>query len=338
MVEALACGVPVITTDHPDNQARLLVEHGVTGWLCAPAGRGPRGRDPCVSRSASVDLDPGRGDARPRATGIASSAASPASTSPGTVPVSWRARHDRNERSARRARPRPRDQRRGVHVPAGREARRLPRRARAPDDPRSRRGDRRRRRARRRDTAAVAPRHDVRLVRHPRNRGLAAARNTGIAAATAPVVAFTDDDCVPADDWLEALLEPYDSADVVAVGGGVEALRRETLDPPVPGRDEPAGPARDRARRQQLAGVPGEALPPAQPAGQRHASRDPVGVLARRRQHVVPARRAGRDRDVRRPDHLRRRRRGHLPAAARALHRRSLRLHVAGRDRARLRR
>jgi glycosyltransferase involved in cell wall biosynthesis len=40
VVEALACGVPVITTDHPDNQARLLVEHGVTGWLCPPTGDG----------------------------------------------------------------------------------------------------------------------------------------------------------------------------------------------------------------------------------------------------------------------------------------------------------
>jgi glycosyltransferase involved in cell wall biosynthesis len=40
VVEALACGVPVITTDHPDNQARLLIEHGVTGWLCQPSGAG----------------------------------------------------------------------------------------------------------------------------------------------------------------------------------------------------------------------------------------------------------------------------------------------------------
>ncbi len=40
VVEALACGIPVITTDHPDNQARLLIEHGVTGWLCRPSGDG----------------------------------------------------------------------------------------------------------------------------------------------------------------------------------------------------------------------------------------------------------------------------------------------------------
>jgi GT2 family glycosyltransferase len=78
-------------------------------------------------------------------------------------------------------------------------------------------------------TAAVAARYDVRLVRHPENRGLAAARNTGIEAATAPIVAFTDDDCVPKDDWLEALLEAYDGSDAVAVGGVVDALRHDTL-------------------------------------------------------------------------------------------------------------
>jgi GT2 family glycosyltransferase len=79
------------------------------------------------------------------------------------------------------------------------------------------------------EAAAVASRHDVRFVGHDRNRGLAAARNTGIGAATAPIIAFTDDDCVPAEGWLEALLEPYRSEDVVAVGGGVEALERRTL-------------------------------------------------------------------------------------------------------------
>lgn len=36
VVEAFACGVPVITTDHPDNMARLLVDDGVTGWLSRP--------------------------------------------------------------------------------------------------------------------------------------------------------------------------------------------------------------------------------------------------------------------------------------------------------------
>ena len=78
-------------------------------------------------------------------------------------------------------------------------------------------------------TEDVARRYPVRFFRHDQNRGLAAARNTGIRQALAPVVAFTDDDCVPSEDWLEHLLAPYDNDDVVAVGGAVVALRRATL-------------------------------------------------------------------------------------------------------------
>ena len=78
-------------------------------------------------------------------------------------------------------------------------------------------------------TADVAGRYDVQLLQHTHNRGPAAARNTGIHAASAPVVAFTDDDCVPASGWMEALLEPYARPGVVAVGGLIEALRTETI-------------------------------------------------------------------------------------------------------------
>jgi GT2 family glycosyltransferase len=38
-------------------------------------------------------------------------------------------------------------------------------------------------------------------------------RNTGVRAARAPLVAFTDDDCRPAADWLERLLEEAARAD-----------------------------------------------------------------------------------------------------------------------------
>ena len=41
----------------------------------------------------------------------------------------------------------------------------------------------------------------------PEPRGPAAARNTGWRAARAPLVAFTDDDCVPTPQWLQAGLE-----------------------------------------------------------------------------------------------------------------------------------
>jgi mycofactocin system glycosyltransferase len=45
----------------------------------------------------------------------------------------------------------------------------------------------------------------VRLIRHPRARGPAAARNTGMAAATTPFVAFLDSDVVPEPGWLAPL-------------------------------------------------------------------------------------------------------------------------------------
>jgi glycosyltransferase involved in cell wall biosynthesis len=37
-IEAMACGLPVITSHHPDNFARLLVTSGRTGYLCEPDG------------------------------------------------------------------------------------------------------------------------------------------------------------------------------------------------------------------------------------------------------------------------------------------------------------
>ena len=43
----------------------------------------------------------------------------------------------------------------------------------------------------------------MRLVLQPRNGGPAAARNAGIAATSAPIIAFTDADCLPDPDWLE---------------------------------------------------------------------------------------------------------------------------------------
>ncbi|MGH2840341.1 MAG: glycosyltransferase family 2 protein, partial [Solirubrobacteraceae bacterium] len=46
----------------------------------------------------------------------------------------------------------------------------------------------------------------LRWVSQPQSRGPAAARNRGWRMTTAPLIAFTDDDCVPAEGWLEALL------------------------------------------------------------------------------------------------------------------------------------
>jgi glycosyltransferase involved in cell wall biosynthesis len=70
------------------------------------------------------------------------------------------------------------------------------------------------------DTSDVAREHGVTVVRHETNRGLSAARNTGILAATAPVVAFLDDDCEPEPEWARGLVDAY-AEGVIGVGGPI---------------------------------------------------------------------------------------------------------------------
>ena len=61
-------------------------------------------------------------------------------------------------------------------------------------------------------------------------RGLSAARNVGLARVTSAWVAYTDDDCVPSDTWLEAILDRASASDapdgvlgrVLPVGEGDE--------------------------------------------------------------------------------------------------------------------
>jgi glycosyltransferase involved in cell wall biosynthesis len=69
-------------------------------------------------------------------------------------------------------------------------------------------------------TSDVGRAHPAIVVRHAANLGLAAARNSGLDAATAPVVAFLDDDCEPEPQWAEQLLAGYEKG-VTGVGGPI---------------------------------------------------------------------------------------------------------------------
>jgi GT2 family glycosyltransferase len=97
-----------------------------------------------------------------------------------------------------------------------------------------------------RDAEEILP---VRYWRQKRNLGPAAARNVGVALATADVVCFTDDDCEPAPRWLENLARALESDPTLAgAGGSIESAgdspfdgffdHFRLLDPPLAGPDE----------------------------------------------------------------------------------------------------
>jgi glycosyltransferase involved in cell wall biosynthesis len=80
-------------------------------------------------------------------------------------------------------------------------------------------------------TREIAARYPVTVVRHEHNRGLAAARNTGILRARNDLVAWLDADCVPDPKWLEILTGALAGENVVMVGGRlVESVQRSLAD------------------------------------------------------------------------------------------------------------
>jgi GT2 family glycosyltransferase len=62
----------------------------------------------------------------------------------------------------------------------------------------------------------------LRTLRRDASRGPAAARNAGWPLARAPLVAFTDDDCVPAPGWLHALVAAHRRAPGAVLQGRTE--------------------------------------------------------------------------------------------------------------------
>ena len=77
-------------------------------------------------------------------------------------------------------------------------------------------------------SGAVARRLGAEVVRHARPQGPAAARNSGLRAVGADLVALVDSDCVPEPDWLEALLPHFADPAVAAVAPRIGGRRLTT--------------------------------------------------------------------------------------------------------------
>jgi glycosyltransferase involved in cell wall biosynthesis len=88
-------------------------------------------------------------------------------------------------------------------------------------------------------TAGVAEQLGVRCLRLAPGRGLNGARNAGIAATAAPIVAFVDDDVWAPPDWLRALVEGAGRHPEAGAYGGPIRARLEGPAPRACGR-EPA--------------------------------------------------------------------------------------------------
>ena len=76
------------------------------------------------------------------------------------------------------------------------------------------------------DTVEVVERYSgVRLITQL-NAGPAAARNHGANEARGTIILFTDDDCVPLPDWLDAMLAPFHDPEVVGAKGAYRTRQK----------------------------------------------------------------------------------------------------------------
>lgn len=69
----------------------------------------------------------------------------------------------------------------------------------------------------------------IRVLSENKIQSSYAARNTGIREAVGEIIAFTDADCRPQPQWLDALIQPFVNQNVVIVAGEITALPGDRL-------------------------------------------------------------------------------------------------------------
>ncbi len=78
------------------------------------------------------------------------------------------------------------------------------------------------------NTVGIAAQFDVTILSQA-NAGPAAARNHGARIAGGDILLFTDADCVPAPDWVERMIAPFDDPTVAGAKGEYRTYQRELI-------------------------------------------------------------------------------------------------------------
>lgn len=61
----------------------------------------------------------------------------------------------------------------------------------------------------------------IKIITHKKNKNIAFSRNTGIKAAKAKIIAFTDDDCIATKNWMSDLIAGFDVPNTGFIIGNV---------------------------------------------------------------------------------------------------------------------
>ncbi len=80
-------------------------------------------------------------------------------------------------------------------------------------------------------TMDIVSKYPVRVIKHFKNKGLAAARNTAFNESRNDFVAALDADCAASDNWLAELMSCFSNEDIVGAGGMlIERYSKNTAD------------------------------------------------------------------------------------------------------------
>ena len=72
-------------------------------------------------------------------------------------------------------------------------------------------------------TREIASKYADKVIRQV-SSGVGGARNDGAMVASGQIVATTDADCIPDEDWLHTILEDFDDEEIVAVTGYLDPM------------------------------------------------------------------------------------------------------------------